>query len=690
MLPGNLNALVGRALNSNTDLLGRQVLLEGEPSFHRVAKFFPPMQRPREIVGVKESPEIFGITWDGEIEAAPPERVSFRLGNPPSPYGLEGTVTRRLLDGYLPIVETCWEYRKLFYRELLFGYSHDLSASEPAFAFVRLQVQNIGETEKTATVRVYYNPAFGAPVTSSRATIPAMGRHDFYYKIPYEINDQHQVQMIKEVEFNRALEQTKAFWTRLLSQGMQIRTPEQRINNAYRAWLEYNFLNVDKINGIYQIHDGSGFYERIYGYSAALYCNALSLYGYWGEAEKYIQSLLHFQRPNGSVIINYGQADNGALLFAIGEQYLLSHDLRWFKKVAPQAIRSCEWIARGRASTKVLQGGKKPITYGLLPAGQSYVDYSRPVYSYYSDVYNWLGLTEMAKAFKAAGMTAEARKWSEQAADFRQDILASMDRSVVRVGNLKVLPVEPMTHRLVNQGAGDYYALIAPLILETGFFSPTDGRSQWITRYMEQRGGLLLGLDRFGDGVDAAYTYGYALTQLERGNVKKFLLTLYSMLAYGMSRGTYSAVEVTHIAQGVNALTLPHTYSNTQLLRMLRMMLVRKEGDNLLLASGTPRAWLACGKPVVVRRAPTFFGKVSLSLASNEMRHTVKAIVEPLAGSQGRYPKLVQLWLRAPKSWGHLALLTLNGGEQEPAHGDMVQFPGSELKQQVTIFAKFR
>lgn len=119
------------------------------------------------------------------------------------------------------------------------------------------------------------------------------------------------------------------------------------------------------------------------------------------------------------------------------------------------------------------------------------------------------------------------------------------------------------------------------------------------------------------------------------------------------------------------------------------MMLVREEGNNLLLASGTPRAWLACGKPLVVRRAPTLFGEISLTLSPDETHHTVKATIEPLADSQGRYPELVQLWLRAPGSWGHLSRLTLDGRHPEPAHGDMVQFPGSDLKHQVSIVAEF-
>lgn len=692
ILPGHFNEPIERALNSNTDVLGQQVLLGGEPSFDSVAAFFPPMQRPREVVGVMESPDDFGISWDGEIQAARHVRISFRVGDPPSPYGIEGSITRTLLDGYLPIVETSWDYQGLRYKELVFGYSSGLNADEPSFAMIRLRVENVGEDEKKTTIHVYNLYGSNGPVPESTVLVPAKGFRDFHYRLPYNADLRQLVQTLTKAEFDQALQRTRDFWTKFLAQGMQIRTPEDRINNAYRAWLAYNFFNVDKINGIYEIHDGTGFYESVWGYSAAIYCNALSQYGYWDEAEKYLGSLLHSQHADGSVLFKAGMGfpDNGAVLFAIGDQYLLSRDLNWFKSVVPQTIRSAEWIASERAQTKQTKEGKNSITYGLLPAGQSGGDYSSPVYSYYSDVYNWLGLNEIAQAFRQAGMTSQADRWSTEAEDYRKDILASMEKSLVHVGSFEVLPVEPVTHRLMSNGGGDYYALFASMVLETGFFSSTDERSKWITQYMEQRGGLLLGMDRFQDGVDHAYSYGYALTQLQRGDVDKFLLTLYSMMAYGMSQDTYSAVEVTHIAQGLNEMTLPHTRSNTQQLRMLRMMLVREDSNNLLLASGSPRAWAASTKPVKVVGAPTKFGTVSFTLTSDLSAHRINAVIEPLKNNQGQFPDYVQVWLRAPKDWGRAAHVSINGREQTLESGDMVRFRGSDLNKQASVVAEFR
>jgi len=287
-----------------------------------------------------------------------------------------------------------------------------------------------------------------------------------------------------------------------------------------------------------------------------------------------------------------------------------------------------------------------------------------------SDSYNWLGMHETALALREAGMEMDGEKWLREANDYRDDILASMQAALVDVGGFKALPVEPLTRRLLKEGGGDYYGLIAPAILETEIFSPEDEKTFWITKYMDKRGGLLLGLARFADGVDHAYTYGYALTQLRKRNVDQFLLTFYSMLAYGMSRGTYSAVEVSYLPYGINELTLPHTYSNTQQLRMLRMMLVKEEGDDLWLAFGTPRAWLEDGKSLWVKGAPTPY--------------------EPLSSTGDRIPNEAKLRIRVPVSLGNLKSVTVNGNEWRSFHDDLIHLKGPMLKQRLEIVARYQ
>jgi hypothetical protein len=60
----------------------------------------------------------------------------------------------------------------------------------------------------------------------------------------------------------------------------------------------------------------------------------------------------------------------------------------------------------------------------------------------------------------------------------------------------------------------------------------------------------------------------------------------WSMLAFGMTRDTYSPVEVTMIETGENHATLPHLYSCTEQLQLLRTLLLREDRDVLQIGEG--------------------------------------------------------------------------------------------------------
>ena len=306
--------------------------------------------------------------------------------------------------------------------------------------------------------------------------------------------------------------------------------------------------------------------------------------------------------------------------------------------------------------------------------------------SYDSDAYNWFGVHEMALALRDAGLTKESAEWSAEADQYHEDILNSMQSALFQEHGVTVLPIEPLTHRLEKQGAEFYYALVAPQILETEFFSATDPHYRWLTDYMEQRGGLLLGVDRVWDGIDHAYTYGYGMEQLRHGNVDRFLLTFYSSLAYGMTRDTYSAVEVTRITEGYNEGTLPHTYSNTQQLRMLRMMFLKEEPNELWLAPATPRAWLDTRDGFSIRNAPTNYGTISYRVLPEPEAGLVRVSIDAPAGETIR-PSRVRL--RLASNLGKLQSATLNG-KNIKIDGDTVVLDGASFHGKLEVVASYK
>jgi len=167
--------------------------------------------------------------------------------------------------------------------------------------------------------------------------------------------------------------------------------------------------------------------------------------------------------------------------------------------------------------------------------------------------------------------------------------------------------------------------------------------------------------------------------------VNKLLLTFYSSLAYGMTRDTYSAVEFTHITEGFNENTLPHTYSNTQQMRMLRMMFVKEEGGELWIAPGTPKAWLDTRDGFSLRKAPTDFGEISYQFRPDPEKKLIHVSIE--AGTPAGHPSNVRL--RLASNLGVLQSATLNG-QAAVLDGDQVVFDGSRLQGNLELEAHYR
>ena len=466
--------------------------------------------------------------------------------------------------------------------------------------------------------------------------------------------------------------------------GTQLRTPEARVNAARGAWLAYASLDVDQNGPVLEPHDGAGFYEQVYGYSAALYPHALDLWGRHGEARRILDSLLTLQAPSGVFTSHFGTPDTGTLLFAISEHFALTGDAAWLKGVAPNIVRMADWIAAKRRESVTPPGAPRPVTYGLIKF-PPYCDFGQETYDYFGDTYCAAGLEKASKALAEIGLTVEAGRLADEARAYRTDILASMDKAVFESGGLKVLPLEPATHRILNDSKGrasDYYDLIASCMLESEFLPAADERTGWVMRFLEEKGGLRLGMGEFNGGVDHAYTYGYWLDCLKLDRVKPVILGFYGSLAYGMSRDTYAGVEVTHLFTGDNEPTLPHLYSCTQQLRLLRMMLVQEDGDRLWIGRAVPRPWLGGEAPVEVKDAPTAFGPVSFTIRPRPDRGPTN--VELIVPGR-RPPAAIMLRLRDPRMRA-IAGVKVNGEAIKTFDGETIELlkPAGRLNIEVS------
>lgn len=611
------------------------VLDEGEedPTYERIVHLYPSMKAPREVVGVPTHPLDIGVDRLGRLDVSPwtPPLAWFTVGDANKSFGQEGVpFTRRLLRGYLPVLTLSRDIDGLTHEMTVFGWSEGFRADKDLIAFVRFTVHSASGGPLPSNISLSW-------ANGGKKMFPlTQGQAFFRFKYP----EPAAAFAITPQEFQSHCNETVAFWENHLKPADRFEIPDTRVSEAYKAWIVYSMLNADTINGFVEPHDGAGFYEEMFGNSVSLNTVAMNMYGFHDYAARILDTQIHFQQTNGLYTQVCGLTDPGGFLFGLARHYQMTGDKAWLRRVSPAIVKQCQWLMEQRALAP-----KEGMTRGLIKF--------RPYNDYPDPVYNYLGNVWCAKGMELAGVVLKdievegASMFAAEAAKYGQDILDSMDASAFTHEGQTLLPMEPDTHRLFKLSkykGGDYWGLIASPLLGIGFLPPTDKRATWIVDLLEKRGGLIAGVCEFQNGIDHAYTFGYLVNAMKRGEPRKTLLGFWSMFAFGMTRDTYSPVEVTQIVTGENHYTLPHLYSCTDQLRLLRNLLFREDGDVLWIGEGIPRAWLESGKQVAVTRAPSEFGEVTYRL-DPQPDGTLRVHVTP----PSRRPAEIRVRLRHPQ-----------------------------------------
>ena len=133
----------------------------------------------------------------------------------------------------------------------------------------------------------------------------------------------------------------------------------------------------------------------------------------------------------------------------------------------------------------------------------------------------------------------------------------------------------------------------------------------------------------------------------------------------------------------------PNAASNASFLETLRLMLVhetRNRGGQprgLELGYATPRAWLAPGRRIAVRNAPTSFGPLSFEITS-----AAGAIRASIDVPRGRTPRTLHMRFRLPP--GRTASTVLVSGRPGRLNGDAETVDLSGLSGRVDVIVGVR
>jgi len=502
---------------------------------------------------------------------------------------------------------------------------------------------------------------------------------------------------LQGLDYEKLHDSTKRYWKNLLAEGMQIEIPDRHLQNIYNANLHHLLLALTKDGKREEYYPNVAmFYYGSIGSESSPVMQAMDMRGLRTRTEKCLKAWLSTQgdsAPAGDYASKAGgfyhfwpnyTIDQGAILWTLAEHYLYTGDKDWLRKIAPQMVAGCEFIIRERKRTlKLLPDGRKPLSYGLAPAG-TVADPGDWEYSFMLNGYFYLGLKKSALVLQDVD-PANARRIASEAADYLQAIRNALKESVIlspvtRLRDNTSVPAVPpylglrgLSSEVKDSADPDprhgyaYDVTIGPFhILKTEVVEPNSLEVTAMVNYFEDHFFLYtplasrvdlaeLATDWFnlgGFGKLQPYYVHYQDAYLQRDQIPNFLRGFFNTLAAISDPQTLTFQEELDGSGGQ-----PNkTHEESWFFHQLRFMLVMEMGDDLYLARGTPRRWLEEKKRIVAQRASSYFGEISYSIQSHADQGRIEATVNP----PSRRPANLFLRLRHPNH-APIERVTVNG-----------------------------
>jgi hypothetical protein len=407
-----------------------------------------------------------------------------------------------------------------------------------------------------------------------------------------------QARAIAAARFDSHLAPTMRGWDDIIARGMQIDLPEAKVVDTFKANLIYDLIARYSLDGVAVQTVNDFQYHAFFLRDAAFFSNMYLQTGYPDIARATLDFFPRMQRADGLFLSQEGQYDGiGQTLWIYGRYYAMTGDRSFADRVFPSVVRAMDWLRRARAS--------EPL--GILPASDPH---DNEDISGHITGYNFWALAGMANAAalaRATGHDAEAAKWSAERDAYKASFVALLRERTAKSGGY----IPP---GLDGKGGQDWDNMAA--LFPTSALDPDEPMVR--ATLAATRANYQEGLPLWRGTLHGYNGFTNAETALILGEQRMAVADLYAALVHTTS--THGGFEVDIKPWGNRELSwnvTPHGWFGARYRSMLRDMLVREEGDDLHLLSAISPAWLVPGKPLSVTRAPTQFGSLGYTLATD-------------------------------------------------------------------------
>ncbi|MFL5961320.1 MAG: hypothetical protein ACJ757_00305 [Gaiellaceae bacterium] len=662
---------VRQAVSSGRDLWGERLLsAPGGPTYAAAQRYLTPLlhavqrrQGPLTPSGFYYVPLSFSFTSYGSTVFAlhvadGSEIVTRHVGGPSlSVYVGKGNERygscearlhpARLVDGYLPIVQTSYVDAAgvRYTQESFVGRSYGAFGARSVISFVKLHVDarraRAGATVRlvpwkrlahTAPDRLALRGATRLIASDGAAFVQGVVRYrvargetaTVYAEWLNKPSDARYVRADAKT-YDAARNVVASFWTERLATGARFDVPEPAVQNAQLGILSQQIA----FGWRYSVGNP---YEELSFAEALDSAEVAATYGYPSVAKSIIEFSLNRLKRKPKRFTTFRA---GHILSTAAFYYRLTHDRTFARKATPELHQLVDGIARRQIRSGPRRGRLEPEPLS------SDIPYS--VESVVAPIEAWQGLLAMGRVWSLTGSKDLAERARTLALGISGALRPPLRREMTRLRDGSLFVPDALTgprgpfDRLTATREGSYWNLMMPYALASGFFPAHSSAARGIVRYVLGHGSRLLGVPRadahivyankpYGSGLGQVYGLSMSRFLSDNDHPDKLVLSLYGMLAIGMTPGTYVSGEAISVVpvNGAYERSMympPNAGGNASYLETFHQTLIHERRGRygaptgLDLAFATPRAWLADGKDISVTDAPTSFGTVSYSLS---------------------------------------------------------------------------
>lgn len=471
------------------------------------------------------------------------------------------------------------------------------------------------QPELEPTLHDYYNHVepIGTPMKVLRTTpvataeyevaVPAGGSRTLDFKMPLVpvAPGGSKFEAIEKATFQQQHAKVRAFWNAVIARGIDIETPENKVNWTFKTSLVNTLMSLNKIGDHYVQTVNQLQYHAFYLRDTADFVRMYDISGYQEIAGHVLDFFASRQLPNGNFLSQPGQYDGwGEAMWAYGEHYRMTHDKAFAAAIYPRVVRAVDWLQKAIAADPL----------HLVPATDLR---DNEFVTGHITGYNFLALDGLqATVTLAHGLNhpADAEHFQDVENKLRKSFLKRLDFVTAKTGGY----IPPT----LNGGtAGTDWGNLLALVPEQQL-APFDPRVTATLRATQAK--YQEGLITYRQPDQGTYLHDYLTmknteTELIRGEQAQAIREFYAELLHTSS--TNGGFEYSIRPWGDRDFSgnlSPHGWYAADYRILLRNMLVREQGDTLHLLSAVSPEWIGKGKQIVVKRAPTYLGTVNLRL----------------------------------------------------------------------------